>query len=142
MNIQQRTVVLGAAAVASGVAAVLMFVTAAAERRRRRALIARGQRLLLRGQQETLTYAVGGDAFVDILASGVGELPQWNSDCLAGAPIQLSSGGSAMNTAIHLKELGARVELHTAVGDDDFGRFLTQSAQQRGLTMVNHEMAQ
>lgn len=139
--LRQRTVVLYAASLVSGLASVMIALTTAVERRRRRKLTARGQHLLEAATTSTL-YAVVGDAFVDILASGVDALPEWNSDCLAGAPIQLSSGGSAMNTALHLRQLSAMpIELHTAVGNDDFGRFLTQTAEQRGVTMVNHAKA-
>lgn len=85
-------------------------------------------------------YAVVGDAFVDVLASGVMELPAWNSDALTAHPICLKTGGSAMNTAIHLHELSSQsVELHTAIASDAFGSFLRDEAKARGVGLVVHD---
>ena len=82
-------------------------------------------------------YAVIGDAFVDVVAPGVKRLPDWNKDSLADE-IALHAGGSAMNTALHLQELGRSTVLHTSVGQDDFGRFLLTAARRRGLHVRNH----
>lgn len=102
----------------------------------RRARLRRGARSSCR---ERWSYVVVGDAFVDVLARGVKELPAWNSDSLTADPIELKSGGSAMNTAIHLREAsGEEVVLHSAVGGDDFGDFLRTAAQERGVRLVDH----
>lgn len=80
-----------------------------------------------------------GDAFVDVLANGVSELPRWNSDTLSTS-IELNSGGSAMNSALHLSELGEDVVFHTALGTADyFGSFLRSTAASRRLRMVAQE---
>ncbi|KAJ8601384.1 hypothetical protein CTAYLR_004985 [Chrysophaeum taylorii] len=119
------------------VSSMMGFMLLAVRRRRRRRRVA--LRRVGVGAPER-KYVVVGDSFVDVLASGVLELPsQWNADYLATQPIDLRSGGSAMNTAIHLRELsGSRVELHSAVGKDHFGAILKTAAADRGLDLVDH----
>lgn len=86
--------------------------------------------------RQGLEISIIGDSFTDVIVSGVGSLPGWGEDSLAARPITLAAGGSALNTALQLGHLlrlfagapttpeAAVIVLHTALGDDDFGRFL------------------
>ena len=103
-----KAVVGAAAAAAGGVAAWALW----ASRRRRRRDASEGA-----SQGEGGEMVVLGDAFVDVLVCGLEALPRWNADVLAGAPICMQAGGSALNTAVHLAGLApARVSLHAAAG--------------------------
>lgn len=73
-----------------------------------------------------------GDIFCDIVAKGVQELPQWNSDTLCQG-IHLIPGGSALNTTVHaayysrfnvdhgISAEPVQIELFSVVGDDIYG---------------------
>jgi len=81
--------------------------------------------------------AIIGDAFVDILCHPQhGKLPQsWGSDTIL-RDCRICTGGSACNTAIHLKSLvgsTCRVTLHTALGDDEFGTILRRNCEKVGV---------
>jgi hypothetical protein len=75
-------------------------------------------------KEEDQGIAVIGDAFVDIVAAQLQQLPQWGGDVTTDAPISQHAGGSALNTTAHLVSIGANTTLHTAFGEDSFGDFL------------------
>lgn len=78
------------------------------------------------GAPGMVEFHVVGDAFVDVLASGVDGIPAWGSDARA-AGVHLQPGGSALNTAVHLASLAgseAQVFFYACVGDDDFAALL------------------
>ncbi|KAL3662673.1 hypothetical protein V7S43_012516 [Phytophthora oleae] len=91
-----------------------------------------------------VTFAVLGDAFVDVVAGTLapGQLPQWGGDVECSRPIQLQPGGSAVNTATHLANLSSRnpkhelhVTLHTAVGNDSFADVLKAHLAERNVIL-------
>ncbi|OQR99540.1 hypothetical protein ACHHYP_05830 [Achlya hypogyna] len=82
--------------------------------------------------------AVVGDSFVDVLA-GVVALPQWGQDTPCADPIQMQPGGSALNTATQLANLGAPVAFFSAYGADAFGDLL--SAHLAKHHVVSHAQA-
>ncbi|EWM26219.1 hypothetical protein Naga_100025g21 [Nannochloropsis gaditana] len=77
-----------------------------------------------------------GDTFCDVVVQGIKNLPEWGTDALTDAPIELTPGGSACNSALQLASLlrlfplesyiTPQVVLHTALGDDSFGSFLRE----------------
>ncbi|KDO35323.1 hypothetical protein SPRG_00172 [Saprolegnia parasitica CBS 223.65] len=71
-----------------------------------------------------MRIAVVGDAFVDVLA-GIDALPQWGQDTPCAEAIQMQPGGSALNTATQLANLGgSAVAYFSAMGADGFGDML------------------
>lgn len=64
-----------------------------------------------------MKIAVLGDAFVDICAGPLDDLPKWGQDTPCQQPIVLRPGGSALNTAVRLATFDdAIVMLHSAIG--------------------------
>ena len=51
----------------------------------------------------TVVINVIGDVFVDIIASGLEAIPEWEKDTLA--TIRTFPGGSALNTVMHFTTL-------------------------------------
>lgn len=84
-----------------------------------------------------LQFHVIGDAMVDVLASGMQQLPStWGEDADA-AEIDVQAGGSAFNTAMHLASIlhGGpwSVFFHGCVGSDTFGSLLQSKLEQAGV---------
>lgn len=86
-----------------------------------------------------------GDVFADIVAGPLKAIPQWGEvslsrfaykkDTLVDRPIEICMGGSALNTALMLHDLGTcEVHLVSAVGDDLMGSILEQQIGERGLS--------
>ena len=91
-----------------------------------------------------IEYHVLGDAFVDIIASGVASLPAtWGTDTLASGITQLG-GGSAANAARNLASLietedepsGSSAFFHGAVGRDSLGAFMMAELEESGVVEV------
>ena len=89
-----------------------------------------------------------GDIFVDIIASGLVEMPSWEKDTLAS--IRTFPGGSALNTAMHFAyfvdkfHVSGRVEddkaliaLYSAVGNDNLGKICFSALDKVGATLHN-----
>jgi len=88
------------------------------------------------------TIDVVGDTFADI---NIAVPPSLNlslplgKDTILAAPVSLTSGGSALNTATHLAALGNIVRLHTALNEaDDFGRMIVKHCEQHKIKLMNH----
>uniref|UniRef100_A0A7S1EVJ5 Carbohydrate kinase PfkB domain-containing protein n=1 Tax=Noctiluca scintillans TaxID=2966 RepID=A0A7S1EVJ5_NOCSC len=75
--------------------------------------------------------AVVGDIFVDISAK-VHRLPEWDRDTEADY-IEALPGGSALNQARQLHELGVTVKFFGAVGEDAFGKMLLAHVEGQGF---------
>jgi ribokinase len=122
-----------ATAVVAGASFALLLSIGAAQRRRRR--IGRGTKKE-KEKAALLQVSIIGDAFCDVIVSGIAALPEWGGDELAARPISMAAGGSALNTAVQLGHLAKlcldssqappSIVLHTALGDDLFGRFLRE----------------
>jgi len=69
-----------------------------------------------------MEISVLGDAFIDVLAHDTPAMPQWGGDVRCSA-VSFEAGGSALNTAVHLKSLAPQhtVTLFTCMGDGDVG---------------------
>eukprot|EP00928_Gymnodinium_smaydae_P007522 TRINITY_DN1269_c0_g2_i3.p1 TRINITY_DN1269_c0_g2~~TRINITY_DN1269_c0_g2_i3.p1 ORF type:complete len:588 (-),score=125.90 TRINITY_DN1269_c0_g2_i3:64-1758(-) len=77
-------------------------------------------------RQGRRSFHVVGDALVDILAVGLPFIPAFGGDVDATS-IASQAGGSALNTAVHLKALAGEataVTFHGAVGQDAFAEVL------------------
>jgi len=95
----------------------------------------------------TLQVSIIGDAFADIVVSGIGALPEWGGDALASQPIAMAAGGSALNTSLQLGHLVRLfrttpqappiIVMHTALGDDQFGRFLREQVDSTPLVELS-----
>ena len=95
------------------------------------------------------TVNVIGDIFVDIIATGMEEMPSWEKDTLAS--IRTFPGGSALNTAMHfayfvdelLRQNGSRndeevnVALYSAIGSDNLGKICFNALNDVGRTLQN-----
>lgn len=73
-----------------------------------------------------------GEVNVDLILSGVCQLPQWGAEVLA-ADHTMRLGGSTANFACACAALGLRVALVAWVGEDDFGRFLVAELERLGV---------
>ena len=78
---------------------------------------------------------VAGSFVMDLIVS-VQELPG-SGETILGRAFSTAPGGKGANQAIQAARLGARVDMVGRVGDDDFGRRLTASAQEAGVD-VSH----
>ena len=96
----------------------------------------------------TVVINVIGDVFVDIIASGLEAIPEWEKDTLA--TIRTFPGGSALNTVMHFTHYCQynRVEdennaektsiaLYSAVGNDHFGKICINALNEVGPTLQN-----
>mmetsp|Transcript_96490 Transcript_96490/g.210995 ORF Transcript_96490/g.210995 Transcript_96490/m.210995 type:complete len:367 (-) Transcript_96490:156-1256(-) len=75
---------------------------------------------------DKVRFHVVGDVLMDVLATGLPRIPNWEEDTTADS-VQCQPGGSAFNTAVHLASLiGKRgsVCFHGCVGCDSFGALL------------------
>lgn len=70
---------------------------------------------------------VVGNVNLDVLVSGVAELPPPGTERIV-PPVVLRAGGSAANTAITLARLGRETVLTGLVGDDDTAHLLRPSS--------------
>jgi len=82
--------------------------------------------------KEKPSISVIGDAFVDILASGVQKLPSWGKDCYADS-LSLHPGGSAGNVASNLARLSIPTTYYTTIGEDRFGKIFRDAMAARGV---------
>jgi sugar/nucleoside kinase (ribokinase family) len=71
----------------------------------------------------------------DILAKPVDSLPEKGKLLLIDT-VKMQTGGCAMNTAIGLAKLGARVCLAGKVGDDGFGAYMKATLEEHGVGTV------
>lgn len=81
-----------------------------------------------------LDCLVAGEANVDLLVEGVVELEMDKEKLATRADLLL--GGSSSITAFNLARLGARVGFVGVVGDDVFGKFVSERLESAGLKMV------
>jgi sugar/nucleoside kinase (ribokinase family) len=77
-------------------------------------------------------FLVVGDVNVDIIVSGMDELPTPGQERTCER-ITLIPGGSSTNCASSLAGLGAAVDLWGKVGDDALGAFAVRELAQRGI---------
>jgi len=94
----------------------------------------------LKGSNKTVLSIIG-DAFCDVMCSGVANMPRWGEDELVDSPIELLPGGSAANCASWVASLSysegnpdedaVRVvpRLFTRIGSDVFGQCLQSHAR-------------
>lgn len=95
------------------------------------------------------TIHVVGDVYLDMIAK-VSRLPSWDGDTLIEMPIETHPGGSALNTAVQLASLIStrwreaklrkilkfdRCVLHSLVGDDVYGRLVTERVKETGVEL-------
>lgn len=98
---------------------------------------------------ELKTIHVVGDVYLDMIAK-VSKLPMWDGDTLIEMPIETHPGGSALNTAVQLASLintrwreaklrkmlrFDRCVLHSLVGDDVYGRLVTERVKETGVEL-------
>jgi sugar/nucleoside kinase (ribokinase family) len=79
--------------------------------------------------------SVLGDAWVDMVASGLEGLPSWGTDTLCDC-IVMQAGGSGLNTAVQMAGLldslplsSHRVRLHTSWGRDLFQKIVSEKLE-------------
>ena len=77
---------------------------------------------------------VVGDVNVDIILSGMIELPRPGTEVLAGG-LDFRSGGSASNCARAAAKLGARVAFMGLAGADSFGDFVLEALSASGVNL-------
>ena len=102
--------------------------------------------------QALVSFHIVGDAFVDLMCFLEHGLPMAGGDSLLSRPIETMAGGSAVNTATHLKFLVQNffelqqahhdelrhVWLHTSVNpEDDYGKLLLQHALKYNFPLIN-----
>jgi len=73
-----------------------------------------------------------GVAFVDIIYSGLSELPQLGKEVFSKY-FKISVGGGVITTAIGLAKLGAKSGAITKVGTDFMGKFIINELQYNGV---------
>jgi ribokinase len=81
-----------------------------------------------------MTLSIVGGTVVDLIFPQVGNLPQWprhteftsTNLVLLETPPLVTLGGNGANAAYVAARCGARVTLHTRIGDDAFGGLATQ----------------
>lgn len=73
-----------------------------------------------------------GMSVVDILATGVTELPEPGTTSMIRG-VSLSIGGDALNEAAIIRRLGHSVGLITAVGDDACGAYIRHECEANGI---------
>jgi len=78
-----------------------------------------------------MDIVVLGSAFVELVPS------RTHVDLSRVGSFNLSIGGSATNMSVAASRLGARVGLLTAVGDDDFGRYVLKELRHEGIDVSN-----
>jgi len=75
---------------------------------------------------------VVGDANVDIILSGMAQLPRLDTEEIA-RDLDFRSGGSASNCARAAAKLGAKVAFIGLVGNDSFGDFVIRAMRDSGV---------
>ena len=79
---------------------------------------------------------VVGDAFVDVHAGPLADLPTWGTNTVSPEPIAAMPGGAALNVASWLQRLlGGGVVLYTGIGRDSFGDLLRAHCAALGLEL-------
>jgi sugar/nucleoside kinase (ribokinase family) len=78
------------------------------------------------------TVVVIGDLNVDLILSGMPDLPAMGKEIVATTR-STGPGGSATNMAIMLAANGYPVRLYSRIGNDTDGRFLLDCLRQRGV---------
>lgn len=78
------------------------------------------------------SIAVAGNIQADVLVGPVGMLPEPGTDVLVD-DIAVRAAGSAGNTALALRDLGAPTRLYGVLGDDAFGRLVRAELAGHGL---------
>nr|WP_316643828.1 carbohydrate kinase family protein [uncultured Roseateles sp.] len=81
-------------------------------------------------ESENPRLSIIGDIGVDLVMGSIAEWPQVGTELILPRS-ELRAGGSAANTALVLRHLGQQAHLISAVGQDDFGRWL--AGQLHGL---------
>ena len=103
-----------------------------------------------------VSYHIIGDAFVDLFCFVEGNLPELGGDSRLSLPVKSMAGGSATNSATHLKALlnsdsfwkkdkdtdtsedPSEVNLYSTVNpNDDYGKLMLNHAQQHGYNFSN-----
>ena len=75
---------------------------------------------------------VVGNVGADVIVYPVDSLPPPGGDVIVDE-ISIRPAGAAGNTALALSHLGDPCRLVSAIGDDDFGRYVAEALQDRGL---------
>jgi sugar/nucleoside kinase (ribokinase family) len=96
---------------------------------------------------DKLTFHIVGDAYVDFFCFLDGDWPEHGGDSRLDQPVKQYAGGSATNTATHLKSLVTnffleaekpQVILHTVLNTrDHYGEFLMKHAENHDFPIVN-----
>jgi len=80
-----------------------------------------------------VTFTVVGDVNID-LAFQIPHLPPADGD-VESKKYVVEFGGTALNTALHLKKLGTKVSLLACVGNDQWGDLVTAHAKKEALNV-------
>lgn len=95
--------------------------------------------------ENIVSFHIAGDAFVDFFCFLDGDWPENGGDSRLEQPVKAYAGGSATNTATHLKSLVChfmdqkpQVKLHTVLNPNDhYGELLIQHAKDHEFPIVN-----
>lgn len=74
-----------------------------------------------------------GELNVDLILNHIAGFPKMSTEILA-RDMQLLMGSSSANMASNLSVLGTRVAFLGKIGDDDFGRLIIRTLEQRGVS--------
>jgi sugar/nucleoside kinase (ribokinase family) len=76
--------------------------------------------------------AVIGELNVDLLVTGLSDMPKFGCETLAAA-FETVLGSASAIFASGVAQLGHTVNFYSRVGDDDFGRFCLRALEERGI---------
>jgi sugar/nucleoside kinase (ribokinase family) len=79
---------------------------------------------------------VVGDAFCDVNAGPLPQLPRWGCNTISPEPILAQAGGAALNVACGLSRLGVATSLYTGLGKDAFGDLLRGHCARLGVDLM------
>ena len=94
-----------------------------------------------RSRRQGAKVTIIGDMFCDIIANGVGNMPEWGEDEVIDSPVVLRAGGSGLNTSIWLHNLSNKIQVRSPRtfsrnGSDAFTATLIDSINAAGLKLV------
>ena len=79
---------------------------------------------------------VVGDAFADVIAGPLSNLPMWGRNTVSPGAIEAQPGGAAVNVASGLHCLRGDTYLFTGIGHDAFGDMLRRHCSRIGLQLL------
>jgi sugar/nucleoside kinase (ribokinase family) len=88
------------------------------------------------GEKRPYAVIAFGDLNVDLVLSGLHEMPKFGGEVLADK-LGMHAGGSTANAAACCAQLGMPTVLVTNVGDDSFGDFVVQEMERFGVVTAH-----